>query len=231
MSALVLDIETVADCGPEDWPRAAALKEMWEAGGERQESPLAFAALSPPLARVVCVGFRDVGSGKEMAVLDAKLLGTPENWAQEPQVRARQGEDMVLQAVNETLSSRAVERLVTFRGRSFDLPVLIHRMLVHSIRPAARLLAAFREYRYKPSIHVDLWDAFTGFGAVNGGCTLRAFAIGYGFDDPKANGSGAEVAQLVERGDGAALADYCLGDVRSTAALYERWVALCGIAG
>ncbi len=229
MSILVLDIETLGDFDTENDSRAIA--EMAAAAG-RDQTPEGFAALSPPLARVICVGFRDVGTGKELALLDGKLLGAPEGvQPPEPTHRFKLGEDMLLQAVNETLTSKTVERLVTFRGRTFDLPVLIHRMLVHSIRPAAKLLAAFREYRYKPSLHVDLWDQFTGFGAANGGgTTLRAFAIGYGLDDPKANGCGADVAGLVETGDAAALAEYCLGDVRTAAALYERWVALCGIA-
>lgn len=220
MSVIALDIETLGD--------AAQLPAVVDMANAAEKDPEGFAALSPPLARIVCVGMRLFGDGREVAYFDASCF--PGVQSPEPSHRACDNEADVLLKTNLSLS-RGVTRIVTFRGRSFDLPVLIHRCVALGVPPCETLVKAAREYRYKPNLHVDLWDQFTFFGAASGnGCTLRAFAIGYGLPDPKANACGADVAALVERGDAAALVEYCLGDVRTTAALYERWLALCGVA-
>jgi hypothetical protein len=228
MSALVLDIETLGDAA-----QLEAVREMAEAAGKEPE---AFAALSPPLARVVCVGMRHLESKREVAFLDASRFGkAPESFPYTGTgLVALGGEAGVLKAANDALGK--VSTLITFNGRAFDVPVLVNRMVSLGVKPCDFLLRAARESRYPnwkgtPRLHVDVREQMTFFGACNGaGQTLRAFAIGYGLEDPKANGCGAGVAALVKGGDTATLAEYCLGDVRTTAALYERWLALCGIA-
>src|SRR6185295_10448098 len=117
--------------------QAEAVAEMAQAKGMEPE---AFAALCPPLARVVCIAFEDVETGRK-AVLSAL----------EPEE-----ERPLLIKANEIIGKAL--QLVTFRGRAFDLPVLIHRSLANGVRPASMLVRAAREYRYKPNAHVDLWD-------------------------------------------------------------------------
>jgi predicted PolB exonuclease-like 3'-5' exonuclease len=204
MTTLVLDIETI---GAGTKEQQAAIDEMAAA---RDMEPDAFAALCPPLARVVCVGLMALESGRSVAYADT-LPGT---------------EATILRQANDALSKAA--RIVTFNGRCFDLPVLIHRSLINGIRPASRLVAAAREYRYRPSVHIDVRDLFTFFGAASVG-TLRAYALGYGLPDPKAHGDGAEVAALVASGRVEELKTYCLGDVETTATLYTRWLESVGI--
>jgi predicted PolB exonuclease-like 3'-5' exonuclease len=201
---LVVDIETVGGGTPE---QQEAIVEMAAA---REMDPAAFAALTPPLARVVCVGLKQLETGKAIAY--AALL--PD------------GERHVLEQANAALSKAT--RLVTFNGRCFDLVVLIHRSIINGVTPAPKLVAAAREYRYRPNVHIDVRDQFTFFGASSGG-TLRAFCLGYGIGDPKAHGSGNEVAALVEAGKLDELKAYCLGDVEATAVLYQRWLAAVGV--
>lgn len=204
-TTLVVDIETVGGGTPE---QQDAIVEMAAA---REMDPAAFAALTPPLARVVCVGLMALETGKAIAY--ASLL--PE------------GEAHVLEQANAALAKAT--RIVTFNGRCFDLPVLIHRSLISGVVPAPRLVAGAREYRYRPNVHIDVRDQFTFFGAASGG-TLRAFCLGYGVGDPKAHGAGSAVAALVEAGKLDELKAYCLGDVEATAVLYRRWVEAVGVS-
>lgn len=203
-ATIVFDVETV---GAITADQAEAIAEMAAAKGEE---PQKFAALCPPLARVVCIGFEDPDTGRK-AVLSA--LDPAE-------------ERVLLVKANEIIAKAA--QLVTFRGRAFDLPVLIHRSLANGVRPSSSLVRAAREYRYKPNLHIDLWDQFTFYGAGSG--TLRAFCLGYGLPDPKAGGDGGDVATLVAEGRKVELETYCQGDVASTVALFKRWRDQVGVA-
>ncbi len=228
MSLLVLDCETLGDY-PEKQARAIA--EMAAAASGRDVTPEDYAALSPPLARVVCVGFRNLELKRDFAVWDRSAFATVTS---EPTCTSEAfgNEDLLLEKVNAVVGAKSVNGLVTFNGRNFDLPLLVYRMVAWNVRPAPFLLACARQPRYKGTgAHVDLREQFTFQGAANGnGTSLRAFALGYGFDDPKAGGDGAKVASLIETGNAAGLVGYCLGDVRATAELYERWQSLCGVA-
>jgi hypothetical protein len=234
MTTLCLDIETIGgfplrseitdENAGQAVARAAAIAGMAKAV---ERDPEAFAALSPALARVVAVGMLQLENGRERCAFDAvplRLEETPPEPSHVPFV----GEARLLEHVNCLLSK--VTRVVTFNGRCFDLAVLVHRSVALGVKPADFLLRAWREYRYKPFAHIDVRDLMTNFGAANGpGTSLRAFALGYGLKDPKAGGAGADVAQLVEKGDAAGLCEYCLGDVRATAQLYQRWGEACGL--
>jgi hypothetical protein len=217
---LVLDIETIGDAA-----NRAAVAEMAAAAGKE---PAEFAALSPALARVVCVGMRDLTTKREMAFVDL----SPFKDCPQAIERARgfASERELLEVVNSMFLK--VAALVTFNGRAFDVPVLVHRMVAWGIRPASFLMACARQPRYKGAgAHVDLREQFTFAGACNGpGTSLRAFALGYGFNDPKAGGDGAEVEKLIAAGNAQGLVDYCLGDVAAAADLFERWCQLVGVA-
>lgn len=226
-TTIVLDLETLGAMlhADEDTEEARALREMAAKATRDVDS---FVALSPPLARVVCVGMLQLETKREHCAFDAEALryeSTPPEPSHVPLV----GERQVLDHVNTILSKAS--RIVTFNGRCFDLAVLVLRMVAHEVAPCTTLLKAWRELRYKPNVHIDLRDQLTNYGAANGpGTSLRAFALGLGLKDPKANGGGADVGDLVRKGDAASLCEYCMGDVRTTATIYERWVEACGIA-
>jgi hypothetical protein len=217
----VLDIETLGTAG--------SLPAVVEMARAADKDPATFAALSPALAHVVCVGLKHLETGREMALVDLKPFGEDAVPFGE-QMQGFGGEADMLRRANELLGKAAA--LVTFNGRSFDIPVLVHRMVAHEITPCAFLLRCARQPRYKGAEpHCDLREQFTFQGACNGaGTSLRAFAIGYGLADPKAGGDGAHVGDLVAEGKVDELVRYCLGDVRTTASLYERWASLAGVA-
>jgi DNA polymerase elongation subunit (family B) len=212
MSILVLDVETV---GATTKDTAAAIAEMAEAKGQ---DPAAFAALCPPLARVVCVALLNLSTGVHRVYLDGEAFSEPAGPTGEPGHFMCDSEAQILSQVSLYITNCI--RIVTFNGRSFDLPVLVHRSLAKGVTASSKLLQAAKEYRFKPNLHIDLREAATFFGASNTG-SLRAFCLGYGLGDPKANGNGKDVASLVEAKDHRTLGRYCLSDVRFTAKLYE----------
>lgn len=209
---VVLDIETIC---PEE--HRAAIMEM---AGERD--PDAFGALVPPLARVVCVCLAALGSDdsitKEIALYDCS--GSMPKTAPEGS-EALLGEAALLTRLAVILSK--VDRIVTFNGASFDIPTLLLRSMAHGVFTPA-LLRAHQEYRYKPDLNYDLREQFSSFGRFRDG-SLRAFCLGLGLPDPKADGGGAHVAELVANGDARGLIGYCRGDVRAAAQLYRGWRA------
>lgn len=218
----VLDLETIGQ-----WPveHDSAIVEMAEAGGKHPE---AFAALSPALTTIVCVGMRHLESGRDNALLNVapftSAIPQPEN------TELFGSERLLLGRTNELLAKAT--RIVTFNGRSFDVPVLVHRMVANGVKPCSLLMRCARQPRYRgDGAHVDILEQFTFSGATKGGGQfLRAFALGYGLPDPKADGCGAEVAQLVGRGEAGKLVSYCLRDVWTTAELFTRWSDLAGVA-
>lgn len=210
MPAVCLDIETIC---PEEHRKA--IEEM---AGDRD--PDAFGALLPPLARVVCVGLAGLNGGdeigKEVALYDRTLFpGVPSV----PGAEALEGEKGILVRLAQILTK--VDRIVTFNGTSFDVPTLLLRSMAHGIQ-CPTLLKAHQEYRYKPDLNYDLREQFTSFGRFRDG-SLRAFCLGLGLPDPKLEGAGAHVAELVKLGDAAGLVRYCQGDVRAAGGLYKAW--------
>src|SRR5262245_56846169 len=69
---LVFDIETIGDLTPQNRDAVAALAR------EREWAPAHYAALCPPLARVVCIGWLDVSAQTLGCAFDATLC--PGEW-------------------------------------------------------------------------------------------------------------------------------------------------------
>lgn len=193
---ICLDIETVADI-PE--AHASAVARMAE---KREQAPETFAALSPMLSRVVCVG---------MLNLDTGGARCPVNLTDEAALLAE---------VNSVLAKTT--RLVTFNGRGFDVPVLIHRSVINGVPVAPVLWAAANQKPWEDRPHVDAMNVLS-FGGTVRRYSLEAWAIGYGLANPKSGGDGSCVAEMVAAGDTESLTRYCMGDVETTAALYRRF--------
>lgn len=194
-----------------------------------------YLALSWPLARVVSVGMRVTGCVRNPAadgdciIVDGSLVDMPENAhvalsrGMRCAVIEAESEAQLLVEAARILSAPWPSPLVTFNGARFDLPTLVARMVAHSIKPPRLILDALRQKPWESGVHVDLMSLF-GHGNTRGVGSLRAWAVGLLGIDPKADGDGAHVGELIERRDGAALARYNLGDARITAALYQRWM-------
>jgi predicted PolB exonuclease-like 3'-5' exonuclease len=127
--------------------------------------------------------------------------------------------------------SRFVERhqpdLVTYNGRSFDLPVLALRALRHGVAMSWYYQGRAR-HRYSEEGHIDLCDMLTDHGAARS-MSLDAIARLIGLPGKAAGGvDGSQVEGLYERGQLGTIKSYCLADVAQTSLLFLRFRLLQG---
>ena len=108
-------------------------------------------------------------------------------------------------------------RLITFNGRSFDLPVLAIRSAQLGVQPSI----SPAPYRYDVSEHCDLAEVLTGFGATRM-YSLEWWCERLGIESPKTKVDGAKVGELWRDGKLDDVATYVLGDVRAEARLFRR---------
>ena len=116
------------------------------------------------------------------------------------------------------------ETFVTFNGRAFDVPFMLHRSVACGVVPTVDLM----RYRYltqqNPPYHIDLQDQLTFYGAMSKRPSLHMFCRAYGIESPKASGvAGDDVAGLFYAGNTRDIALYNAGDLLATALLYEKW--------
>lgn len=227
-NVLVFDIETVADLTPEN--RDAV---TWLAQG-RDTTPEDYGSLCPPLARVVCIGWLDLNAQRLGALFDATVgagayppsIDVPTHGTETRPcvIEGCGGEAEILRHFGRMVEQHLRQpkaQLVTYNGRGFDLPVLIHRSLKHRVTEGRELLIkAAMENRYRPLVHVDLLDTVTFCGAA-GRFPLAAYALGYGWRSPKQDMHGAQVSPAVQQGRIIDVARYCAGDVLATAHVYQ----------
>lgn len=116
-------------------------------------------------------------------------------------------------------------RLVSFNGRTFDLPVLKYRAMLHGIQ--AKWLHQsgdkWNNYHSKYSLdwHCDLIDAFSDFGSsarvkMNEICAMLNFP-------GKLEAEGSMVEVMYNEGKLQEIRDYCELDVINTYLLYIRY--------
>jgi predicted PolB exonuclease-like 3'-5' exonuclease len=116
--------------------------------------------------------------------------------------------------------------LVTYNGRSFDLPVIALRSLRHGV-PMAWYYQGRLRHRYSEDGHIDLCDMLTDHGAARS-MSLDAMARLIGLPG-KVGVDGSQVEGLFNAGQLEAIKSYCLTDVAQTALLFLRFRLLQGI--
>jgi 3'-5' exonuclease len=116
------------------------------------------------------------------------------------------------------------EIVVTFNGRMFDVPFLLHRSIANSVVPTVDLM----RYRYLTQqvvpYHIDLADQLTFYGAMSKRPSLHLFCRTYGIESPKSHGvAGDDVATLYAAKRFRDIAVYNSHDLLATALLYDKW--------
>lgn len=121
-------------------------------------------------------------------------------------------------------------RVVTWNGRSFDVPTLLLRSMRHGIATPAWFRRGTRwagyGNRYATEWHIDLMEVLADFGAAPR-MTLDEAAALVGAPG-KLGEHGANVAALMEAGEVGQVRDYCETDCLNLAILYLRWAHLSG---
>ena len=195
-SYLVLDIETIPD--PE-LPWDAAVDGFPPA----------------PLHQVVALGVLWLDAHHQLQKMGA--FGGEEN--------APPSESQVLEEFSEFLG-RKQPTIITFNGRSFDLPVLANRMLKHGVPFPAYYANRDYRYRYSDEGHMDLADLLTDYGASRRpSLSVLAQLVGM---PGKMDVDGSKVQSMFEHGRHAEIRDYCLHDVVQTTFVFLRTELLRG---
>lgn len=119
---------------------------------------------------------------------------------------------------------RLYDTFVTFNGRGFDVPFLLHRSVVHNVVPTVDLMRRRYLSQQRPPYHIDLQDELTYYGAMFRRPSLHLFCRAYGIESPKSDKvSGDAVADLYQQGKYKEIAEYNAADVVATTELYGRW--------
>ncbi|MEM9336518.1 MAG: ribonuclease H-like domain-containing protein [Patescibacteria group bacterium] len=120
---------------------------------------------------------------------------------------------------------RSYDVFVTFGGRRFDIPFVLHRSAVHRVAPS-------KEFRFGRSVekqqmpyHVDLYDEFSRVGDFRMPLTLHLLAKAYGLESPDTEElRGETVGEFFRQKKFADLAHYTEQNVRVTRELYGLWL-------
>ncbi|CAB1129879.1 Polysaccharide biosynthesis protein WlaX [Candidatus Hydrogenisulfobacillus filiaventi] len=209
MYEVVFDIETVPDVdlgrrmlglGPEADAETVA-RRLAEAA-----APHGRGFLKPVFHRVVAVAaavLDDSGQLRRLAALG--VPGDPE---------------AVLVAEFFRVVREARPRLIGWNSGGFDLPVLVYRALRHRVAAPEFYAAAYRR-RFDESMHLDLMDSLSGFGA-SPRVALDEMAALLGVPG-KLDMDGRDVWSHWLDGDVAGIRAYCELDVLTTTLIYARY--------
>jgi predicted PolB exonuclease-like 3'-5' exonuclease len=115
--------------------------------------------------------------------------------------------------------------LVTYNGRSFDLPVLALRALRHGVTMGWYYSGRLR-HRFSEDGHLDLCDMLSDHGAARS-VSLDAMARLIGLPG-KIGVDGSQVEGMFRAGQLELIKNYCLTDVAQTALLFLRFRLLQG---
>jgi len=235
-SLFVFDIETVPDvtaarnltgCDSTDpAEQNAALFEHFVVQ-KRKTDPSVTAAdifLRQPFWKVVAISFLEADiirpdgpSGPEQYVLKRVASGTKDDEAE------------VVSGFFKMLEQK-LPRLVSYNGRSFDMPVLRYRGMKYGVS-APRYYQAGDKWnsynqRYADDWHCDLLEALSDYGAsarckMDEVCSVLGLPGKFGVD-------GSKVSEMYAAGKVQEIRDYCETDVMNTYLVYLRHMLMVG---
>jgi predicted PolB exonuclease-like 3'-5' exonuclease len=175
--------------------------------------------LRPPFHKVVAISFLeariDRTAGNEQYYLKYLKTGGKEDSTEQD----------LLEGMFSYLE-RIKPRLISFNGRSFDVPVLKYRAMKYGIQADWFYNSGdkWNNYnsRYSMNWHCDLLDCLADFGAstkikLNEICSILGFPGKFGID-------GSNIVQMYDNGNIKQIRDYCETDVLNTYLLYLRFM-------
>jgi DNA polymerase elongation subunit (family B) len=227
---LVIDIETIG----EDFDALGKITQenitRWvkrEAGSE-EEYKIALEDLknglgfSPLTGEIVAIGLLDYHKNEGAVYYQAP--GQKNAEAKEDGVSFKQMTEKEMLAKFWELAER-YQVFITFNGRAFDMPFIMIRSAVHSIRPTKDLMRGRYLYQNNPeALHIDLAEQLSFYGATRRKGSLHLWSRAFGIPSPKAGGvTGDDVGPLFKKKKFLDIAKYNMRDIRATRELYTKW--------
>jgi len=228
--SLIFDIETIG----EDWEDIDQATQdsltRWikrEAGEEEEKYNVMLKDLkeglgfSPLTGEIVAIGIYDNEKDKGVVYFQSPQEKAEEYVKENFTFKPKTEKEMLL---DFWAGAKNYGELVSFNGRSFDVPFLLVRSAVHKIKPTINLMSN----RYLSSQygvrHVDLLDQLSFYGAVRRKGNLHLYCRAFGIKSPKAGGiTGDDVGWLFKEGQYKKIAEYNSWDLAATAELYKIW--------
>jgi hypothetical protein len=206
MSALIIDIECVGIDTASDYLEPIEAPSNYKDEAKKAEyiatataKAIDRCALDPDLARIVALGSGEV-EGPDSVIL----------------CRDEETEAAALDALGKRITNAAgvVRPIVSFNGFGYDLPVLMRRAQYLGVNFPMLNVDKYR------SPHIDLMQRLSFNGAIKPH-SLRFYASRFGMaiNDPH---TGAEIAELVKKGDWRAVEEHCLADLAQTRFLAQK---------
>jgi predicted PolB exonuclease-like 3'-5' exonuclease len=210
---LVFDIETVP--GVERRELSSTVAEALGKWAEKKDmEPASAMGLSPWFGKVVSLAFAE--GETPCRTEDVTVLFVPKH---ESELRdcppwMRPMSEARLLRTFWALASRA-NTVVSFNGKSFDIPFIVMRSLIHGIPARIELT---KSYVLQP--HLDLYELL---GKHSGGPSkLDVVCWALGVESPKGVMDGSMVAPAYDRGEYERIAEYNAHDVRATGEVYRK---------
>jgi len=123
----------------------------------------------------------------------------------------------------QLIETRAPQ-LVSFNGRSFDVPVLKYRAMAHGLACPRWFKEGDKwnnyDARYSSTYHCDLLEALSDFGA-SARCSMDEVAAVFNVPG-KLDTAGGQVREMFESGQIEAIRNYCETDVITTMLIFLR---------
>lgn len=228
MATLLFDIETVGENWSDLDNTTQSVLTRWVEHTVKNPAEKAAAlsdiknglGFSPLTGFIVAIGLYDLE--RQRGVIYYTGLGTESDFVVGDYTYKQRSEVAMLREFWE--GAKDYDTFVTFNGRSFDAPFLVHRSVAHSVRPSVNLLEGRYPSQQRTCRHFDLQDELTFFGTMNKRPSLHLFCRAYGIPSPKEEVSGDDVANLFVHKKFRDIATYNARDVVATTALYQKWL-------
>jgi predicted PolB exonuclease-like 3'-5' exonuclease len=229
--SLIFDIETIGENYEELDDDTKENLTRWikrEAGNDESKynalekdvkEGLGFSSLT---GEIVAIGVYDTDKKKGVVYFQApdKQMEdfTEENFTFKPKT-----EPEMLRSFWEGIKN--YKELVSFNGRSFDVPFLMIRSAIHNLRPSKNLMTnRYLNNKYINFEHIDLYDQMSFYGAVRRRGSLHLYCRAFGIKSPKTLGiTGDDVNKLFNNKEYKKIAEYNSWDLIATAELFEKW--------
>lgn len=110
-------------------------------------------------------------------------------------------------------------KMVTFNGKSFDVPYIIKRSAFLGIPPSVRISTR----RYDTQFHFDCLEVLTNYfqSDKSDRFSLKDYCQMFGIEN-RDDTDGGDIYPLWLKGDIAAIEKHCASDVQATLALYQK---------
>ncbi len=230
MSALIVDIETVGEDFDAMDPTSQAMLTRWleseDFSEEHRERELQMLkdglGFSPVTGQIVAIGVLDDAQDRGVVYYQAPNAQHEESEEEKFTFKPMHEKDMLTLFWKGALQ---YQELVTFNGRSFDLPFLMIRSAIHGIRVSKDFMSnRFIGSQKFGGRHIDLLEQLTFYGAVRRKSNLHLWCRAFGIASPKEEGiTGNDVRRLFVEGRYLDIAKYNTRDLIATRELYHKW--------